>query len=306
MENSVGYFSGGKIGLARQATSTRKRYDSKSSYRDDLESKAAAIGELQRRLAAARRESVLFVFEGLDAAGKDGTVRRVFSACDPQSCRFTSIEEPTALERRYDFLWRFGPALPRHGELAVLNRSWYGDVVIPRVHPELLSEGYVPGGTGANMWAGRFWSILDREAHLARNGTRIVKIFLHISADEQRRRLLKRIERSSKSWKADIEDVCDHRRFASYLRHYEKCIARTHSGAAPWFIVPADDKPNARLMVADIVLQALRAIHPGYPAVSKERARQLEEMRAILLGKTSAEQPAMCIDANADRGGTTR
>jgi PPK2 family polyphosphate:nucleotide phosphotransferase len=279
-----------RLELARTPTSTNKQYDSTRSYRASFERKTQAIGDLQRRLAAARRQSLLIVFEGLDASGKDGVIRRLFSNCDPQSCRFVSIEAPTTIESRYDFLWRFNPYLPRRGEVGVFNRSHYGDVVIPRVRPQVLANPPVP--PGKQLWDQRCRSIVDWEAHLARNGTRVVKIFLHISRDEQRRRLLKRLARPDKSWKAEFEDVCDHRLFSSYLRCYQECIERTRAQDAPWFIVPADDKPNARLMVADIVLHNLRALRPAYPPISKKRAAELRKMRAVLLGKVPA--PKYC------------
>jgi PPK2 family polyphosphate:nucleotide phosphotransferase len=273
--------------LRDEPTLADKIYASTQAYHRLLADRTKLLGQLQRKLVASNSGSLLVVFEGLDASGKDGAIRRIYRDCDIQACRFSAFEQPDATERRYDFLWRFNRNLPRSGELAVFNRSHYGDVVIPRVHPELLDARQV--SAGRKFWEDRYESIVEWEAHLARNGTRLVKIFLHISPHEQRRRLIKRLERRGKSWKAEFQDVCDHHRFEAYLRWYGESISRTHAESAPWFIVPADDKRNARLAVADIVLQALRGIDPQYPRVSKIRSGELDRMRSILVDKTSAQ-----------------
>jgi PPK2 family polyphosphate:nucleotide phosphotransferase len=274
------------IDLRRAATRVHAPYASRREYREALHEKAQALGALQRKLAAAAWNSLLVVFEGLDASGKDGAIRRVFRYCDPQSCPIHPFEKPDALEARHDFLWRYQLRLPQRGQVGVFNRSHYGDAIIPRVAPAAADSAPAPGDRAA--WEGRYRSIVDWEAHLVRNGTRVLKIFLHLSADEQRRRLLKRIEEHRKSWKIERDDVCNHHRFAEYRHCYEKCIAHTHTKSAPWVIVPADDKRTARLLVADAIVAELEAMSPSFPPVGKKRARELDQMRDALLDKAVA------------------
>lgn len=268
--------------LAQCRTRTAALYASKHEYRRRLDAAGRSIRAAQQLLRADGRSALLFIVQGMDAAGKDGAIRHVFGGIDPQACRATSFERPAEREQRHDFLWRYVPHLPERGQIGIFNRSYYEDVLAPRVHPELLVEQRIEPARRGALWRERYRAIVDWERHLQGAGTRVVKLFLHVSAGEQRRRLLRRIERPDRNWKIALDDVADHRRWRAYFDAYDECLRHTCAPSAPWFVVPADDKRNARLLVADIVCQTLDALRLRYPEPSRQRLRELKKMRRLL------------------------
>ncbi len=268
---------------ARPTRITPPPYASRSDYGKRLRKRVKAMAKLQRVLQAERRHALLVVLQAMDAGGKDGTVRHVFSGLNPQGCQIWSFGPPTREELLHDFLWRTTARLPPRGCIGVFNRSYYEEVLAVRVHPALLGpEGLEPAAEEDGVWDGRFRSIVEHEAHLERNGVRLLKVFLHVSQEEQRRRLLRRIDRPDHQWKIDPSDIAERARWSDYAQAYEACLAATSTKAAPWFIVPGDDKRTARLLVAALVRDALEALHPAYPAASPERRAELEQERTGL------------------------
>ncbi|HVW20180.1 MAG TPA: PPK2 family polyphosphate kinase [Opitutaceae bacterium] len=257
-------------------------YRDKLDYRRRLRERIGELAELQGRLQADARSSLLLVLQGQDASGKDSAIKHVLSGLNPQSCRVVSFKPPSPQELRHDFLWRVEYALPERGEIGVFNRSHYEEVLVVRVHPEILKAENLPFASVRNLWSGRFRSIVDWERHLARNGTRIVKVFLHVSKGRQRRRFLKRIDDPGKNWKMDPADLSERRRWDAYERAYEDCLAATSIREAPWYIVPADDKWNVRLILAEILLEAMRGLRLKVPRPGPRRLRELRSARRRL------------------------
>jgi len=238
------------VTLAARATRIDPYYASKDDYRSILEHHGARLGDLQQRLYSTDRYALLVILQGMDASGKDGAIGHVMSGVNPEGCEVTSFKQPSANELAHDFLWRAVARLPARGQIGIFNRSYYEEVLVVRVHPELLRGESVSDHTPAErVWAGRYHSIVDFERHLHRNATRTVKIFLNVSRAEQRKRLLARIEEPHKNWKFNIGDVRERRLWPRYMRAYEACLEATATKHAPWYIVPADDKLNARLIV---------------------------------------------------------
>jgi PPK2 family polyphosphate:nucleotide phosphotransferase len=222
----------------------------------------------------------------MDAAGKDGAISHVLSGVNPQGCEVHSFKQPSAEEAEHDFLWRTTCRLPARGRIGVFNRSYYEEVLVVRVHPEILQSQGLPQELMdvRTIWGGRYRSIVEFEEHLRRNGTRILKFFLHLSKEEQRRRLLKRIDVPEKNWKFSLADVKERRFWGDYMDAYEECLGATSTKAAPWHIVPADDKPNARLIVSRIVIEALKGLDMSYPGISRVRRAELRSIRKQLAG----------------------
>jgi PPK2 family polyphosphate:nucleotide phosphotransferase len=231
------------------------------------------------------RYALLVIFQGMDAAGKDGVIRHVMSGIDPQGCHVWSFKAPSAEELKHDFLWRTTLPLPERGRIAIFNRSYYEEVLVVRVHPELLDAQRLPPAEPQSVWQGRYQSIVDSESHLHRNGTRIVKVFLHLSEDEQRQRFLQRADDPEKSWKLTLGDLEERKLWKQYMRAYEACLAATSTATAPWYVVPADDKKTARLIVARIVLETLQALKLTYPKPTKARQKELHTLRKLLAGR---------------------
>jgi PPK2 family polyphosphate:nucleotide phosphotransferase len=222
----------------------------------------------------------------MDAAGKDGVIRHVMSGIDPQGCQVFSYKHPSATELQHDFLWRTTRDLPERGRIGIFNRSYYEEVLIVRVHRALLVAEGLPQapGAGRTVWQERYRSIVDLERHLHANGTRIVKVFLHLSKDEQRKRFLDRIDQPDKNWKFSAADLAERQFWDAYMLAYGQCLGATSTADAPWFIVPADDKDSARLIVAGIVLDALAAMKMHYPQANAARRRELVGIRKQLAG----------------------
>ncbi len=257
---------------------------SKAAYDRILERHVTELSALQQLHYASGRCALLIIFQGIDAAGKDGAIRHVMSGVDPQGCEVFCFKEPSAEELRHDFLWRATCRLPERGRIGIFNRSYYENVLVVKVHPELL-EGQLPLGpqpSSKAIWAGRYRSIVEMEEHLARCGTHIVKIFLHLSKGEQKRRFLERLTEPDKNWKFSAADVHERKYWSHYVKAFEQCIENTGTTAAPWYIVPADDKESARLIVSQIILDRMRRMTMGYPAQSGKRRRELKAMRKML------------------------
>src|SRR5579862_2269033 len=218
----------------------------------DLEQFKGELASAHGLLYAADRWSLLLVFQGLDAAGKDGTIKHVMSGVNPQGCQVFSFKRPSPRELAHDFLWRTTVCLPERGQIGIFNRSYYESVLIVRVHPEILQNEGLPEESLAdkNIWKHRFQSIVDFEKHLHRNGIYVLKFFLHISRNEQKRRFLKRIDEPDKNWKFSMDDMRERKLWKHYMKAYESCLGATSTKESPWFIVPGDDKPNARLIIS--------------------------------------------------------
>jgi PPK2 family polyphosphate:nucleotide phosphotransferase len=248
-----------------------------------LDAAVARIDQLQRRLYAENRQSLLLVFQALDAAGKDGTIRAVTTGVNPAGVQVHSFKAPSAEELDHDFLWRTTCRLPERGRIGIFNRSYYEEVLVVRVHPELLAHARLPDPVDLDtLWAERCASIRDHELHLARQGTRILKFMLHVGAEEQGRRLRRRLDDPDRNWKFEEGDLVARERRADYLAAYEDAIRRTSRPHAPWYVVPADDKPFLRATVAGIVADALDAMNPRTPAADPALLGRLDALRARL------------------------
>ena len=275
---------GKKVSLKKWPTSVKPFYKSDGHYEEILADHIKQLSAQQGLLYADNRYSLLLIFQAMDAAGKDGAIKHVMSGVNPQGCQVFSFKHPSAEELEHDFLWRTTRLLPERGHLGIFNRSYYEEVLIVRVHPEILEAEQLPEGLLADkkFWQHRYRSIVDLEKHLHRNGTRVIKFFLHISKEEQRKRFLKRIEDPDKNWKFSRDDIKERERWKDYMAAYEDCLSATSTDEAPWFVVPADDKQNARLIILQTILDALKKLKLRYPQASKERRRELQSLRKLL------------------------
>jgi len=246
----------------------------------------ARLAALQEKLYAQDRWSVLVVFQAMDAAGKDGAIKHVMSGVNPQGCQVHAFKQPSAEELDHDFLWRIAKALPERGRIGIFNRSHYEDVLVARVRGEVLARQRLPEQLMSNdIWDERFKSIREFERHLARNGTLILKFFLHISKEEQRRRFLARLEEPAKRWKFDMNDVAERKLWDKYMHAYEDAIRQTSRPEAPWFVVPADNKPFARLVIAEAIVEAMDGLQLEFPEVDGKALKELERVRGALLAE---------------------
>ena len=275
---------GHPIDLHKWPTRVRAVYRSKSQFHSILQSHIQELNSLQSLLYASNSYAILLIFQAMDAAGKDSAIRHVMSGVNPQGCQVFSFKHPSAEELEHDFLWSAIRRLPERGHIGIFNRSYYEEVLIVRVHPEILQSEQIPDGLSdkTRIWDGRFRSIVDLERHLHRNGTRIVKFFLHISKDEQRKRFLARIDNPDKNWKLGMADIEERKYWKQYMSAYESCLAATSTDRAPWYIVPADDKPNAQLIISEITLDVLRGLKMSYPKADAKRRGELRRIRAHL------------------------
>ncbi|MFO1025972.1 MAG: ADP-polyphosphate phosphotransferase [Acetobacteraceae bacterium] len=260
---------------------------SKSDYKRLLAEHVDRLSALQHLLYASNRHALLLIFQAMDAAGKDGAIAHVMSGVNPQGCQVFSYKHPSAVELQHDFLWRTTRDLPERGRIGIFNRSYYEEVLITRVHPELLEAECLPerAETDEALWQGRYRSIRHLERHLFENGTRVVKFFLHLSKEEQRKRFLARIDEPEKNWKFSMADIEERRHWDEYMRAYEQCLGATSTHHAPWYIVPADDKRDARLIISQVIVETLERLQMAYPAVSAERRKELKAIRKRLVDK---------------------
>ena len=278
---------GTRVDLAKWPTLTAPVYQDGSHYAQLLKEYVRTIGEQQQLLDASESFAVLIIFQAMDAGGKDGAIEHVMTGINPQGCRATSFKAPSEQELKHDFLWRAVRELPERGRIGIFNRSYYEDVLIVRVHPEKLRHDGPsnPRPNDNKIWHERYRSIVGFERHLHFNLTRTVKIFLHISKEEQRKRLLQRIDKPGKNWKIRPEDIEERRFWPDYMRVYGKCLTATSTHRAPWFVVPADDKRNARLIVSKILLDTFLALDLKFPETTPARRAELAAMRAQLAKK---------------------
>ncbi len=275
---------GKKVDLKAWPTDVKPYYDSKDEYKEALATHVKQLSDVQELLYGANEYAFLLVFQGMDAAGKDGAIRHVMSGVNPQGCDVASFKQPSADELEHDFLWRSTQKLPARGRIGIFNRSYYEEVLVVRVHPEILKgEGIADTPhTQKDLWEQRYRSILDMEKHLDRNGTRIVKIFLHLSKEEQRKRFLARIEEPDKNWKFSMADIHERKYWKQYQEAFAECLEATTTKHAPWYVVPADCKENARLIVSQIVLDTLSKLKMSYPKTTPQRRKELKAIREEL------------------------
>jgi PPK2 family polyphosphate:nucleotide phosphotransferase len=275
---------GKKIDLSKWPTRVKPVCKSEKKYQKLLRVHVAELSSLQNLHYASNKSALLLIFQGMDAAGKDGAIRHVMSGVNPQGCEVFSFKQPTAEELEHDFLWRTTCRLPERGRIGIFNRSYYEEVLVVRVHPELLlNQGLAEQlFDGKSFWKERYRSILDLERHLHLNGTKIIKFFLHLSKDEQRKRFLERIDEPDKNWKFSLADIRERKFWQHYMKAYENCLEATSTVAAPWFIVPADDKEESRLIVSQIVLDVFTSLKMAYPKTSAKRWRELKSIRKQL------------------------
>jgi PPK2 family polyphosphate:nucleotide phosphotransferase len=272
-----------EVDLGRWPTKIHPVYKSKERYRELLAEHVTQLAAQQQLLYASNRYAVLLIFQAMDAAGKDGAIKHVMSGVNPQGCQVFSFKHPTPAELQHDFLWRTTRDLPERGQIGIFNRSYYEEVLIARVHPEILrSEGLPDARDEKAVWRERYRSIVNLETHLTLNGTRIVKFYLHLSKEEQRKRFLERIDDPDKNWKFSAADITERKFWKQYMKAYEECLEATSTRDAPWYVVPADDKENARLIVSRIVLDTLEGLKMAYPRTSAAHRRELLAIRRRL------------------------
>lgn len=275
---------GKKVKLDKWPTQVKPVYKSKKEYKKLLAKQVDELSEQQQLHYASDSYAVLLIFQAMDAAGKDGAIRHVMSGINPQGCQVFSFKHPSPEELDHDFLWRTTQALPERGRIGIFNRSYYEEVLVVRVHPEILKAQGIPDGlvNEQTIWPERYKSIADMEEHLHRNGTRIVKFFLHLSEDEQRKRFLERIDDQDKNWKFSLADMTERKFWKQYMQAYEECLAGTSTDNSPWYVVPADDKENARLIISEIVLETFKSLKLAYPEPTETHRKELQVIRKQL------------------------
>ena len=275
---------GDEVDLEKWPTKVDPVYKSKDQYEKILQEHVAQLSAQQRLLYAANRHAILLIFQAMDAAGKDGAIRHVMSGVNPQGCQVFSFKHPSPAELEHDFLWRTTRDLPERGKIGIFNRSYYEEVLIVRVHPEILRSEGIPDTPHDDelVWHNRYRSIVDLERHLHGNGTRILKFYLHLSKEEQRKRFLARIDEPEKNWKFSLADIEERKFWKQYMKAYEECLSATSTLDTPWYVVPADDKESARLIVSQIVLDTFEGLKMTYPETTAERRQELLEIRKQL------------------------
>jgi PPK2 family polyphosphate:nucleotide phosphotransferase len=275
---------GTRVDLSKRPTRVKDIYNSKKQYKQVLKKHIDELRDLQRLLYASNRYALLLIFQAMDAAGKDGAIRHVMSGVNPQGCQVFSFKHPSATGLDHDFLWRTTQSLPERGRIGIFNRSYYEEVLIVQVHPEILLSQRLPDELldEKSLWQDRYRSIVDLESHLYRNGTRIIKFFLHLSEEEQRKRFLQRIDEPEKNWKFSLADIKERKYWKEYMQAYEACLSATSTETAPWYVVPADDKKNARLIISNVIVETLKSLNMSYPTTTKTRQKELQSIRKRL------------------------
>jgi PPK2 family polyphosphate:nucleotide phosphotransferase len=280
---------GAKVNLKNWPTLVKPAYKSKRNYEELLAEHVAQLSEFQQLQYASNRHAVLLIFQAMDAAGKDGAIKHVMSGVNPQGCQVFSFQHPSAEELDHDFLWRTTQCLPERGRIGIFNRSYYEEVLIVRVHPEILQAQRLPNelNDGKDVWQARYRSIVGLENHLHNNGTRIIKFFLHLSNDEQRKRFLNRIDEPERNWKFSAADITERKFWPQYMQAYEDCLGATSTDTAPWYVVPADDKKNAQLIISRVVLDTFKSLNMSYPKTDIKRKKELLSIRKQLIAETA-------------------
>jgi len=280
------YTGKGKLSLKKCPTSLKKSlYDSKDELSAKLRKYQEEIDDRQQQMYAQDQYAMLLVFQAMDAAGKDGTIQHVMSGINPHGVEVTAFKRPSEEELDHDFLWRTTKALPGRGRVGIFNRSYYEEVLVVRVHPEILKGQRLPPATVESLpdlWEQRYREIRDFEKHQEENGMRIVKFFLHVSKDEQKKRFLERIDNPSKNWKFNADDLKERAHWADYQEAYQDAIAATATKHSPWYIIPADDKGDMRLLVSAAILSEMKHLHLAWPVLSDEQQQGLAACRATL------------------------
>jgi PPK2 family polyphosphate:nucleotide phosphotransferase len=278
--------SGENVDLSKRPTMVKPFCKSKKNYQKHLREHVEELSSLQQLHYASNRYALMLVFQGMDAAGKDGAIRHVMSGVNPQGCEVFSFKQPSAEELEHDFLWRTTCHLPERGRIGIFNRSYYEEVLVVRVRGGILRSQGLPEELRdeKSIWQERYHSIVNLESHLFHNGTRTVKVFLHLSKDEQRKRFLERIDEPDKNWKFSLSDIHERKYWKHYMKAYEACLSATSTHHAPWYVVPADDKENARLIVSQIVLDTFNELKMAYPKTTAKRRRELKSIRKLLAG----------------------
>lgn len=275
---------GRALRLSKCPTETKPLYKSKSHYRKMLAHQIDRLSALQSLLYAHDRYALLLIFQAMDAAGKDSVIKHVMSGVNPQGCEVYSFKHPSAEELDHDFLWRTTCRLPQRGRIGIFNRSYYEEVLIVRVHPDILRAEALPVElvNEKTIWEERYRSINDLENHLYRNGTRILKFFLHVSKEEQRQRFLDRLDDPEKNWKFSAGDLAERALWKEYMTAYEECLSATSTNPAPWYVIPADDKKNTRLLVAEAIVEALEGLKMSFPQPNRAHRKELKSIRQTL------------------------
>jgi PPK2 family polyphosphate:nucleotide phosphotransferase len=273
---------GEKVNLYKWPTRVSPICKSKEQYKKLLGEHIEKLSSLQNLLYASNRYSLLLIFQSMDAAGKDSSIKHVMSGINPQGCQVFSFKHPSNEELEHDFLWREIRCLPERGKIGIFNRSYYEEVLIVRVHPEILQSERLPDVSAKNVWQNRYDSIMNLEKHLYYNGTRIIKFFLHISKEEQRKRLLNRIDDPKKNWKLSMADIQERKFWSHYMKAYEACLSATSNIKAPWYIVPADNKENTHLIISQIILDTFNGLKMTYPKTNHKRQKELQSIRKLL------------------------
>lgn len=270
--------------LADRPNSVEKLYENKSDYKKQMKDSRETLNDLQEMMYAHDRYSLICIFQAMDAAGKDGTIRAVMSGINPHGVSVHSFKKPSEEEIDHEFLWRSQDHLPRRGHVSIFNRSYYEEVLVVKVHPEIVTKYQrLPEENLDEIWKGRYASIRDHEAHLVRNGTRILKFFLNLSKDEQRDRFVARIDEQEKNWKFNEGDVKERGYWDDYQVAYQDAINESATPEAPWYVIPADDKKNMRIMVSEVIKKEMESMDMEYPEVSDERRAELQGYRAQLM-----------------------
>jgi PPK2 family polyphosphate:nucleotide phosphotransferase len=271
-----------KVKLKEWSTKVKPFFQSKDEYKEILQVHVKRLSELQQLHYASNRYGLMIIFQGMDGAGKDGAIRHVMSGVNPEGCDVFSFKQPSSEELEHDFLWREVRHLPERGRIGIFNRSYYEEVLVTRVHPELLAHEGLNEKYKKKFWEGRYRSIRDLESHLHRNKTKVIKIFLHLSQEEQKMRFLERIDEPEKNWKFSVSDIRERKYWKDYMSVYEECLCATSTEHSPWYVVPADDKENARLIVSQIVLDTFDELNMAYPKTTPKRWKELKSIRKSL------------------------
>ncbi|MBI3793111.1 MAG: polyphosphate kinase 2 family protein [Nitrospinae bacterium] len=285
-KNDKGYVevsSGARFKLSKAPVAVKPRYHSEEHYRALLDADRVALGGYQTLLYAEHSKAMLLIFQGMDTSGKDGAIKHVLSGINPQGCVVVSFKTPTSIDIAHDYLWRTHRLLPARGQIGIFNRSYYEDVLVTRVHPELLSRQNLPTGKhGKKFWTERFKDIVHHEDYLMRQGYEIVKFFIHISKAEQKKRLLSRFQNKKKEWKISEGDVRERSFWSEYQDAYEECFRNTGTKECPWHIIPGNDKRNARLIVSKIIVERFGRMNLKYPSLRPEERKKLTYLKATL------------------------